>query len=90
MCSGCKGFFAKSYKSRHQLICPAGSSLNLMMPLVPIEMCTTVEEYSDGFKALLNTLQLDEVGSYIKTDSIILMIGNRSFSAFKKKERQKN
>ena len=38
---------------------------------------------------LLNTLHQDKIGDYIKTDKIILMIGNRSFSALKKK-RQEN
>ena len=33
MCSGCFGFFAKSYKARHQLICTS-SGTNVMLPVV--------------------------------------------------------
>nr|XP_047142833.1 uncharacterized protein LOC124817083 [Hydra vulgaris] len=41
---------------------------------------------SNDFVNLLNTLQLDDIGNYIKTDKIILMIGSRSYSALKRKK----
>ena len=85
MCSGCKGFFAPHYKARHQLICPTGGS-NLMLPLVSLEKSQTVEEFSDDFKSLLNTLQLDEIGNYVKSDQIVLMIGARSFGSLRRKK----
>ena len=88
MCSGCKGFFSRKYKARHQMICPENGS-NLMLPMVSIEQCQGMEQYSVGFRNLLNTLHQDKVRDYIKTDKIILMIGNRSFSALKRKKDKK-
>ena len=88
MCSGCKGFFSRKYKARHQMICPENGS-NLMLPMVSVEQCQGTEQYSVGFRNLLNTLHQDKVGDYIKTDKIILMIGNRSFSALKRKKDKK-
>ena len=86
MCSGCKGFFARKYKARHQLVCPMAGS-NLMMPLVSVETSNEeYETYSNEFLSLLNKLQLDDVGNYAKSDKIILMIGARSHSALKKKK----
>ena len=85
MCSGCKGFFSRSYKVRHQVICPAGGT-NLMLPMVSFEQNQSLENYSHDFKLLLNSLQLDEIGNYIKTDPIILMIGVRSFGSLKRKK----
>ena len=85
MCSGCKGFFAKSYKARHLLVCPA-SSVGVMLPVVSVEKCKLVEKQTHAFKELLNYLPLDEVGNYIKTDPIILMIGERLFKAHNKKK----
>ena len=77
--------FYRSYKTRHQLVCPAGSS-NLMLPMVPVHEAVAAENQPDQFKSLLNTLQLDEIGQYLKTDPIILMIGLRSFAALKRKK----
>ena len=88
MCSGCKGFFSRKYKARHQMICPENGS-NLMLPMVSVEQCQGMEQYSVGFRNLLHTLHQDKVGDYIKTDKIILMIGNRSFSALKRKKDKK-
>ena len=85
MCSGCKGFFSKGYKARHQRICPAAGN-NLMMPMVEVRKVDDIKEYNPDFLALLNTLQLDDVGNCIKSDRIILMIGNRSFAALKRKK----
>ena len=85
ICSGCNGFFSRTYKARHQLICSAAGS-NLMMPLVSVSSSLSIDNYSDGFKSLLNTLRLDEVGDYIKTDKIVLMIGARSFGALKRRK----
>ena len=85
MCSGCFRFFAKSYKTHHQLICPS-SGTNVMLPVVSIEKCTAIDKYCDEFKELLSKLLLDEIGDYVKTDEIILMIGARSFGAMKRKK----
>lgn len=86
LCTGCDGFFKNSYKSTHQKICPGNTSQNLMLPLVSIEAAQTFEIFSDEFKAVLNSLRLDVIGDYVKTDDIILMIGNRSFLSIKKKQ----
>ena len=88
MCSGCHGFFTKKYKSRHQQICPANGS-NIMLPMVSIESAKHAEKFSNAFKSLLNTLRLDKVGDCIKSDEIILMIGNRSFNSLKRKKDKK-
>ena len=89
MCAGCKGFFAKSYKARHQLVCPSNGT-NFMIPAISIDSSCILESYSDNFKALLNTLQLDDVGSYIQTDGIILMVGARSFAGVRRKKDKQN
>ena len=78
ICSGCEWFFAKKYKNRHQLVCPASGS-NIMLPIVSLTSGISLENANDDFKDLLNTLQLDTVGNYIKTGPIILMIRARTF-----------
>ena len=85
MCSGCKGFFSKTYKARHQLICTA-SGTNLMMPIVTIARTPEVQDYSDDFKILLNTIRLDKFGDNIKSDQVIMMIGSRSYASLKRKK----
>ena len=85
MCSGCKGFYAKSFKARYQLNAPA-SGTNLMVPVVSVKLQFHFEICSSYFKELLNTLQLDEVGNYVKSDRIILMHGWRSFNPLRKKK----
>ena len=85
MCAGCKKFIAKSYKSRHQLICRQGG-LNPLVPVVSIEKVESFDEFSDGFKSLLNTLHLDVIGNFAKSDPIVLMVGARSHTAIKRKK----
>ena len=85
ICSGCEGFFAKKYKNRHRLVCPASGS-NIMLPMVSLTSSISIENSDDDFKNLLNSLQLDTVGDYIKTDPIVLMIGARTFAASKRKK----
>ncbi|XP_065673105.1 uncharacterized protein LOC124805852 isoform X2 [Hydra vulgaris] len=84
MCFGCKGFYSRKYKARHQLVC-RGTNTNLLIPMVSIAS-EDYENYSNDFVNLLNTLQLDDIGNYIKTDKVILMIGSRSYSALKRKK----
>ena len=84
ICSGCERFFAKKYKNRHQLVCPTAGS-NIMLPMVSPTSDISLENSDDEFKDLLNILQLDTVGDYIKTDSIILIIEARRFAASKRK-----
>ena len=85
ICSGCEGFFAKTYKNRHQLLCPASGS-NIILPMISLAYGISLENTDDDFKDLLNSLELDTVGDYIKTDPIILMIKARAFSASKRKK----
>ena len=61
MCSGCKVFFSKTY----QLICTAAGT-NLMMPIVTIARTPELQDYSEDFKSLLNTIRLDKYGDHIK------------------------
>ena len=75
----------KSYKSRHQLICRQGG-LNPLVPVVSIEKVESFDEFSDGFKSLLNTLHLDVIGNFAKSDPIVLMVGARSHTAIKRKK----
>ena len=60
-----------------------------MLPMVSVETFKVAENYSEDFKSLLNTLKVDEVGDYLKTDKIILLIGARSFAALKRKKDKK-
>ena len=70
MCTGCKGFFSKTYKARHQLICPANEGINIMIYITESEV---IDGYIDEFKELLNTLRLDDVGAYVKKDEELLI-----------------
>lgn len=62
----------------------------MMMPMFYENMEQSFEEYSDNFKAVLSTSHLDELGNYVKTDPIILMIGVRSPQCYEKEGGQKN
>ena len=57
-----------------------------MFPMVSTEY---IEQHTPEFKELLSALHLDEVGNYVKSDPIILMIGSRLFNATRKKKRTK-
>ena len=85
MCSGCKGFFAKGYKARHQVNCLAAGT-NVMVPVVSLTATVSFENYPDGFKELLSDLQQDDTGNCVKTDSIILMLGFRSYTSLKRRK----
>ena len=85
MCTGCKGFFSKTYKARHQLICPANEGINIMIPMISITESEVIDGYNDEFKELLNTLRLDDVGAYVKKDKIILMIDSKAFNSLRRK-----
>ena len=87
MCSGCKGFFSKSYRARHQLVC-SPATVGVKFPMVSIEKAEYIEQHTPDFKGLLNTLHLDELGNYVKSDPIILMIAWRLFNAEKKKDKE--
>ena len=84
MCSGCMGFFSKSYKARQQLVCSA-ASVGVMFPMVSIEKTEYKEQHPPEFKELLSTLHLDEVGNCVKSDPVILVIGSRLINAKRKK-----
>lgn len=56
-----------------------------MVNLDNVTSCS-FNDLSEEFKALLNSLRLDEVGNYVKGDSIILMIGVRSFEALRRRK----
>lgn len=58
-----------------------------MFPMVSTEY---IEQHTPEFKELLSALHLDEVGNYVKSDPIILMIGSRLFNATRKKIGQRN
>jgi len=85
MCTGCNGFFARKYKARHQVVCLSAGS-NLVIPMINIANSSHYDNFSDEFKDLLNTLLLDDVGNYVKSDEIILMFGMRSFNSLKRKK----
>ena len=88
MCSGCKKFIAKSYKSRHQLVCRK-NNLNPLVPVVAINTVQLFVTYLDNTQGygLLTTLNLDEAGNYVKSDPIIFMVGARSHTAIKRNKR---
>ena len=58
-----------------------------MFPMVSTEY---IEQHTPEFKELLSALHLDEVGNYVKSDPIILMISSRLFNATRKKKGQRN
>ena len=60
----CKGFYARSYKARHQADCSEFGK-KLMLPMVEIAT-PKAEQYTAGFKDLLNSLQLAVISDYVK------------------------
>ena len=90
MCSGCYGFFSKSYTARHRKVCPALGN-NCMIPVRALDQVKTLafDDLDKDFKELLNDLRLDEIGNYVKGDLIIIMIGIRTFDKLKKKKDKK-
>ena len=54
-----------------------------------IEQGSNVEEFSVEFREIVRSIRLDEVGEKIRGDKIILMIGNRSYGAAKRKQDKK-
>ena len=44
------------------------------------------DEFSNGFKSLLNTLHLDVIGNLAKSDPIVLMVSARTHTAIKRKK----
>ena len=82
MCSGCKGFFSRTYKSRH--VCPIDEEI-VMLPITSVTEMEVVDNLNLEFKGLLNTLHVDDVSNYIKQDEIILMIGSRAFNSLRRK-----
>jgi len=88
LCTGCKGFFRKRYKTRHQKICTSTEG-TMMMPMISSKKPTSYAEgLSDGFKTLLNSMR-QEVSETVKTDEILLMIGNRYYNSLKRKQDKK-
>ena len=53
--------------------------------MVSIEKTEYKEQHPPEFKELLSTLHLDEVGNYVKSDPVILVIGSRLINAKRKK-----
>ena len=45
---------------------------------------SNLEKYPDSFKELLQTLQQDSIGDYIKQDPILLSIGYGSFESLRR------
>ena len=60
-----------------------------MLPMVAVSEASKTQHLNEDFKSLLNTLQEGEIGTLCKTDKIILMIGNRSFTSSKRKSDKK-
>lgn len=89
VCISCKGVYAKKFKSRHQIECGKNSG-QVMAPLISIKTLVTLGDYKDDFMAVVNKMILDDVSSLIKTDPVILMIGNRMYNGEKCKEEKKN
>lgn len=88
VCISCKGVYAKKFKSRHQIECGKNSG-QVMAPLISIKTLVTLGDYKDDFMAVVNKMILDDVSSLIKTDPVILMIGNRMYNGEKCKEEKK-
>ena len=55
-------------------------------PWFQLKKTEYIEQHTPEFKELLSTLHLDEVGNYVKSDPIILVIGLRLFNAKRKKK----
>ena len=56
-----------------------------MLPIVPKESSKVAEKFCDKIKELLNSVVLNVIGNYIKTDKIALRIGRKSFGRSEKR-----
>nr|XP_047132039.1 uncharacterized protein LOC124811030 isoform X2 [Hydra vulgaris] len=85
MCLKCKGFFAKSYKTRHQIKC-GEDSCQALIPSIAIGEIDKYNSLDNDFKLnILNVINNDEIGTLAKSDSIILMIGSRLYGKIKRR-----
>ena len=87
MCDKCNGFFAKTYFSRHVNICKRTFSA----PVLPITMpllinSALIGDLSPEFKKnILGTIRDDKVGTIVKTDRMILIVGARLYDKTRRK-----
>ena len=82
MCSECRGFFCKSYKARHQRFC--GQDKFLIVPILPVKKLAALEELPEDFKKnVLGTMLNDNVGTKVKGDKVILLLGWRLYNGKK-------
>lgn len=56
-----------------------------MIPVVSVA-APLPDVFPDDFKELLNSMHMDEPGSYVKTDHIIFFIGRSAFRATRRKK----
>ena len=60
-----------------------------MIPKISITESEVIDGYNDEFKKLLNTIRLDNVGTYVKNDKkIVLFIGSGVFNSLRRERHE--
>ena len=60
-----------------------------MILMISITEREVIDGYNDEFKKLLNTIRLDNVGTYVKNDKkIVLFIGSGVFNSLRRKRHE--
>ena len=90
MCTSCKGFYAKAFKTRHKALCGKESC---QFPITIAVDCTSDESWNlsdDQFKQrILNIIRDDMIGRLAKSDPVILMVGHRLYGKIKRRLNKK-
>ena len=87
MCTGCFGFYARSFFRRHELRCTKDSCASVMCVPINTMDSASLDSYSDDFKSfIIGKLRDDDVGQLIRSDPTILMIGSRLYDKIRRKK----
>nr|XP_047141048.1 LOW QUALITY PROTEIN: uncharacterized protein LOC124816074 [Hydra vulgaris] len=91
MCTGCFGFYARTYFKRHQNQCSENTCTSVIhLPISSMDN-SCIKDLSEDFKkSIIEKLRDDEIGKVVKNDQTILMIGSCLYNKKKKKKDKQN
>ncbi|XP_065683106.1 uncharacterized protein LOC124805787 isoform X1 [Hydra vulgaris] len=91
MCTGCYGFYARTYFKRHQNQCSENSCTSVIhLPITSMDN-NCIKDLSEDFKkSIIEKLRDDEIGKVVKNDQTILMIGSCLYNKIKRKKDKQN
>lgn len=84
LCTNCSGFYSRSVFYRHKIQC-AGDSAIIPRSVALADACRSDTPNSVFITSVLSRIQNDAVGSLVKNDQTIRLIGERLFERVNKK-----